>query len=100
MLVTAYDIVFFWVLRMIFMSWLLKKSIPFHDLLLHGLILDEHNRKMSKSLNNGVDPIQIIDQYGADALRLFLTSNTSPGEDVSYNVEKINAAASFLNKLW
>lgn len=100
LLVTAYDIVFFWVLRMIFMSWLLKKSIPFHDLLLHGLILDEHNHKMSKSLNNGVDPIQIIDQYGADALRLFLTSNTSPGEDVSYNVEKINAAASFLNKLW
>ncbi|WP_027121816.1 valine--tRNA ligase [[Mycoplasma] imitans] len=100
LLVTAYDIVFFWVLRMIMMSWLLKKSIPFKDLLLHGLILDEQNRKMSKSLNNGIDPIKVIEQYGADALRLFLTSNTSPGEDVSYNLEKMNAAASFLNKLW
>ncbi|QZX49004.1 valine--tRNA ligase [Mycoplasma sp. E35C] len=100
LLVTAYDIVFFWVLRMIMMSWLLKKSIPFNDLLLHGLILDDQNRKMSKSLNNGIDPIQVINDYGADALRLFLTSNTSPGEDVSYNTEKMNAAASFLNKLW
>ncbi|MDC4183794.1 valine--tRNA ligase [Mycoplasma bradburyae] len=100
LLVTAYDIVFFWVLRMVIMSWLLKKSIPFKDLLLHGLILDDQNRKMSKSLNNGIDPIQVIDEYGSDALRLFLTSNTSPGEDVSYNTEKMNAAASFLNKLW
>ncbi|MDD4066267.1 MAG: valine--tRNA ligase, partial [Bacilli bacterium] len=99
-LVTGYDIIFFWVARMIFQSLEFTKQKPFKDCLIHGLIRDSEGRKMSKSLGNGIDPMEVIDQYGADALRWFLTTSASPGLDMRYSEEKIQAAWNFINKIW
>ena len=99
-LVTGYDIIFFWVSRMIFQSLEFTGERPFKDVLIHGLIRDEQGRKMSKSLGNGVDPMDVIDQYGADTLRFFLTTNSAPGMDLRYIPEKLDAAWNFINKIW
>lgn len=99
-LVTGYDIIFFWVSRMIFQSLHFTKQRPFKDVVLHGLIRDEQGRKMSKSLGNGVDPMDVVDQYGADALRWFLLNGTAPGQDTRYNPKKLASAWNFINKIW
>ena len=99
-LVTAYDIIFFWVSRMIFQSLNVTKERPFKDCVIHGLVRDELGRKMSKSLGNGVDPIDVIDEYGVDALRYFLTTNSTPGQDMRYIEEKVSSSANYLNKIW
>ncbi|MGJ7912314.1 valine--tRNA ligase [Neobacillus sp. LXY-1] len=99
-LVTGYDIIFFWVSRMIFQSIEFTGDRPFKDVLIHGLVRDEQGRKMSKSLGNGVDPMEVIDQYGADALRYFLSTGTSPGQDLRYSTEKVEATWNFANKIW
>ena len=99
-LVTGYDIIFFWVARMIFSSIEEMQSTPFEYVLIHGLVRDEQGRKMSKSLGNGVDPLEVIDEYGADALRFMLLNNISPGSDLRFSKEKILAARNFANKLW
>ena len=99
-LVTGYDIIPFWVCRMIFQSLHLMNDIPFKDCLIHGLIRDKQGRKMSKSLGNGVDPMDVIDEYGADSLRFFLTTNTAPGMDLRYDEEKVKSTWNFINKLW
>ena len=99
-LVTAYDIIFFWVSRMIFQSLNITKESPFKDAVIHGLVRDELGRKMSKSLGNGVDPIEVIDTYGVDALRYFLTTNSTPGQDMRYSDEKVQSSANYLNKIW
>ena len=99
-LVTAYDIIFFWVSRMIFQSLNVTKKSPFKDTVIHGLVRDELGRKMSKSLGNGVDPIDVIDHYGVDALRYFLTTNSTPGQDMRYSDEKVQSSANYLNKIW
>lgn len=99
-LVTGHDILFFWVARMIFMSAEMTGKLPFKDVVLHGLIRDEQNRKMSKSLGNGVDPIDVIEKFGADALRYFLTTNVEPGQDLRYEEEKVKSSANFINKIW
>ena len=99
-LVTAFDIIFFWVSRMIFFSLYLKNEIPFKNVYITGLIRDSLNRKMSKSLGNGIDPNDVVEQYGADSLRLFLLSSSSPGEDLSYSEQKVKSAWSFINKIW
>ena len=99
-LVTAYDIIFFWVSRMIFQSLNITNKRPFNDVVIHGLVRDELGRKMSKSLGNGVDPIDVIDQYGVDALRYFLTTNSTPGQDMRYIEEKVASSANYLNKIW
>ena len=99
-LVTAYDIIFFWVSRMIFQSVEINEAMPFKNVIIHGLVRDELGRKMSKSLGNGVDPIDIIDKYGADALRYFLTTNSTPGQDMRYIEDKVGAASNYLNKIW
>ncbi|MGL4183782.1 MAG: valine--tRNA ligase [Metamycoplasmataceae bacterium] len=99
-LVTGYDIIFFWVARMYFFSLEFMNEIPFNKLLLHGLIKDEQGRKMSKSLGNGIDPMEVIDKYGSDSLRWFLLTNSSPGNDINYSPEKINNAWALCNKLW
>ena len=99
-LVTAYDIIFFWVSRMIFQSLELTEERPFENVLIHGLIRDEEGRKMSKSLGNGVDPMDVIGQYGADTLRFFLTTNSAPGMDLRYVPEKLEASWNFINKIW
>ncbi|MGL5519914.1 MAG: valine--tRNA ligase, partial [Metamycoplasmataceae bacterium] len=99
-LVTGYDIIFFWVARMYFFSLEFMNEIPFNKLLLHGLIKDEQGRKMSKSLGNGIDPMEVIDQYGSDSLRWFLLTNSSPGNDINYSTEKLNNAWALCNKLW
>lgn len=99
-LVTAYDILFFWVVRMMFMGLEFTGTKPFQHVLIHGLIRDEQGRKMSKSLNNGIDPIAVIDEYGADALRYFLISNSAPGQDLRFSKIKIEAAWNLINKLW
>ena len=99
-LVTGYDIIFFWVSRMIFQSLEFTKERPFKDVLIHGLIRDEQGRKMSKSLGNGVDPMDVIDQYGADTLRFFLTTNSAPGMDLRYIPEKLESSWNFINKIW
>ena len=99
-LVTAYDIIFFWVSRMIFQSLNITNKRPFDDVVIHGLVRDELGRKMSKSLGNGVDPIDVIDQYGVDALRYFLTTNSTPGQDMRYIEEKVASSANYLNKIW
>ena len=99
-LVTGYDIIFFWVSRMIFQSLEFTKQKPFKEVLLHGLIRDSQGRKMSKSLGNGVDPMDVISQYGADALRFFLTTNSAPGLDLRYSEEKVNSSWNFINKIW
>lgn len=99
-LVTGYDIIFFWVSRMIFQSLEMTKKAPFKEVVIHGLVRDPLGRKMSKSLGNGVDPIEIIDKYGADALRYFLTTNSTPGQDMRYSEEKVIASSNYLNKIW
>ncbi|MCD7807908.1 MAG: valine--tRNA ligase [Erysipelotrichaceae bacterium] len=99
-LVTGYDIIFFWVSRMIFQSLEFTDQRPFKDVLIHGLIRDEQGRKMSKSLGNGVDPMDVIDEYGADTLRFFLTTNSAPGMDLRYSPEKLDASWNFINKIW
>lgn len=99
-LVTAFDIIFFWVSRMIFFSLYFKKEIPFKHVYMTGLIRDEKGRKMSKSLGNGIDPNDMVDIYGADALRLFLLSSSAPGEDLSFSETKVKASWNFINKLW
>ncbi|AKU79711.1 valine--tRNA ligase [Spiroplasma turonicum] len=99
-MVTGYDIIFFWVARMIFQSLEFTKSKPFNDVLLHGLIRDEKGQKMSKSLGNGVDPMDVIEEYGADSLRYFLITNSSPGQDLRYSDEKLKSTWNFINKLW
>lgn len=99
-LVTGYDIIFFWVSRMIFQSLHFTGERPFDDVVLHGLIRDEQGRKMSKSLGNGIDPMDVIDKYGADALRWFLLNGTAPGQDTRFSYTKMDAAWNFINKLW
>ncbi|CAM4156857.1 valine--tRNA ligase [Lacicoccus alkaliphilus] len=99
-LVTGYDIIFFWVARMIFSSLEHTGQKPFDDVLLHGLVRDEQNRKMSKSLGNGVDPMDVIEEYGADALRYFLSTGTTPGQDLRYSDEKVESVWNFINKIW
>ncbi|AXF95533.1 valine--tRNA ligase [Spiroplasma phoeniceum] len=99
-LVTGYDIIFFWVSRMMFDSLEFTKEKPFNDVLIHGLIRDEEGRKMSKSLGNGIDPMDVIKEYGADTLRYFLVTNSAPGQDLRFSLEKVNSAWNFINKLW
>lgn len=99
-LVTGYDIIFFWVSRMIFQGIEFTGQRPFKDVLIHGLIRDAEGRKMSKSLGNGVDPMDVIDQYGADALRYFLATGSSPGQDLRFSMEKIESTWNFANKIW
>ncbi|GKV68804.1 valine--tRNA ligase [Sporosarcina sp. NCCP-2716] len=99
-LVTGYDIIFFWVSRMIFQGLEFTEQRPFDDVLIHGLVRAEDGRKMSKSLGNGVDPMDVIDQYGADALRYFLATGSSPGQDLRYSTEKVEAIWNFANKIW
>ena len=99
-LVTGYDIIPFWVNRMTFQSLEFMGKRPFKDCLIHGLIRDKEGRKMSKSLGNGVDPMDVIDEYGCDALRFFLTTNSAPGMDLRYDEEKVKSSWNFINKLW
>ncbi len=99
-LVTGYDIIFFWVSRMIFSALKHTNNIPFKKVLIHGIVRDEQGRKMSKSLGNGIDPLNIIDLYGADALRYMLASGTSPGNDMRFFEEKVKSSRNFANKLW
>lgn len=99
-LVTGYDIIFFWVSRMIFQGLEFTGQRPFKDVLIHGLVRDGEGRKMSKSLGNGVDPMDVIDQYGADSLRYFLATGSSPGQDLRYTTEKVEAVWNFSNKIW
>lgn len=99
-LVTGYDIIPFWVNRMTFQGLHFTNTRPFKDCLIHGLIRDKQGRKMSKSLGNGVDPMDVIESYGADALRFFLTTNTAPGMDLRYDEEKVKSTWNFINKLW
>ncbi|MEF2292707.1 MULTISPECIES: valine--tRNA ligase [Virgibacillus] len=99
-LVTGYDIIFFWVSRMIFQSKHFTNQKPFDDVLIHGLIRDAEGRKMSKSLGNGVDPMDVIDKYGADSLRYFLLTGSTPGQDLRFHWEKVEATWNFANKVW
>lgn len=99
-LVTGYDIIPFWVNRMTFQGLHFTNSRPFKDCLIHGLIRDKIGRKMSKSLGNGVDPMDVIEEYGADSLRFFLTTNSAPGMDLRYDEEKVKSTWNFVNKLW
>lgn len=99
-LVTGYDIIFFWVSRMIFQGIEFTEQRPFKDVLIHGLVRAEDGRKMSKSLGNGVDPMDVIDEYGADALRYFLATGSSPGQDLRYSTEKVESIWNFANKIW
>nr|WP_211246846.1 valine--tRNA ligase [Mesoplasma photuris] len=99
-LVTGYDIIFFWVARMIFQTIEYTDQKPFNDVLIHGLVRDEQGRKMSKSLGNGIDPMDVIAENGVDALRFFLLTNSTPGLDIKYSNEKVSAAWNFINKLW
>ncbi len=99
-LVTGYDIIFFWVARMIFSGIENTGKAPFDTVLIHGLVRDEQGRKMSKSLNNGIDPLDVIEHYGADALRFTLANGTSPGNDMRFSEEKIRSSRNFANKIW
>lgn len=99
-LVTAYDIIFFWVARMVFQGLEFTGKRPFKDCLIHGLIRDKDGRKMSKSLGNGIDPMDMIEEYGCDALRFFLTTNSSPGQDLRFDEEKVKSTWNFINKIW
>jgi valyl-tRNA synthetase len=99
-LVTGYDIIFFWVSRMIFQGIEFTGQRPFKDVLIHGLVRDAEGRKMSKSLGNGVDPMDVIDQYGADSLRYFLSTGSSPGQDLRFSMEKVESTWNFANKIW
>lgn len=99
-LVTGRDIIFFWVARMIFDAFKMTNQRPFKDVLIHGLVLDQHGQKMSKSKGNGIDPLEEIEKFGADALRMTLITGVTPGNDVRYRAEKIEASRNFTNKLW
>ena len=99
-LVTGYDIIFFWVSRMIFSGIEHTGKVPFHDVLIHGIVRDELGRKMSKSLGNGIDPLEVIEKYGADSLRLSLLTGVAPGNDMRYSDTKVEACRNFINKLW
>ena len=100
LMVTGYDLVFFWVARMIFSALDITKKRPFEHVLFHGIVRDEDGRKMSKSLGNGVDPLEVVDKYGADALRFALTIGTTPGNDLRYSEDKIESSRNFANKIW
>lgn len=99
-LVTGYDIIFFWVIRMVFSAIEYTGKVPFKNVLITGIVRDEQGRKMSKSLDNGVDPLDVIDKYGADALRFFLVNGNSPGNDLRYYESKVESSRNFANKLW
>ncbi|MCI6466224.1 MAG: valine--tRNA ligase [Faecalicatena sp.] len=99
-LVTGYDIIFFWVIRMVFSGYEHTGKSPFHTVLIHGLVRDSQGRKMSKSLGNGIDPLEIIDQYGADALRLTLVTGNAPGNDMRFYNERVESSRNFANKVW
>ena len=99
-LVTGYDIIFFWVVRMAFAGMFCMNEKPFDHVLIHGFVRDSQGRKMSKSLGNGIDPLEVIDQYGADALRFMLVTGNSPGNDMRFYMERVEAARNFANKLW
>ena len=99
-LVTGYDIIFFWVIRMVFSALEQTKQVPFHHVLIHGLVRDSQGRKMSKSLGNGIDPLEVIDKYGADALRLTLMTGNAPGNDMRFYWERVEASRNFANKVW
>ena len=99
-LVTGYDIIFFWVVRMVFSALEVMGEIPFRYVYVHGLVRDAEGRKMSKSLGNGIDPLEIIDQYGADALRFMLTTGITPGNDMRFKTDKLESSRNFANKLW
>ncbi|MGO5065431.1 valine--tRNA ligase [Clostridium sporogenes] len=99
-LVTGYDIIFFWVARMVFSGLYCMDDIPFDTVLIHGIVRDSEGRKMSKSLGNGVDPIEVIDEYGADALRFTLVTGNAPGNDIRYYPERVESARNFANKIW
>ena len=99
-LVTGYDIIFFWVIRMVFSGYEQTGKCPFHHVLIHGLVRDSKGRKMSKSLGNGIDPLEVIDQYGADALRLTLITGNAPGNDMRFYYEQVEASRNFANKIW
>ncbi len=99
-LVTAYDIIFFWVARMMFMSLELTGQAPFKDVYIHGLVRDEQGRKMSKSLGNGIDPLDVIKDYGADTLRFVLVTGAAPGNDIRFQQERVDGARNFANKIW
>ncbi len=99
-LVTGYDIIFFWVIRMVFSAYEQTGKAPFHTVLIHGLIRDSQGRKMSKSLGNGIDPLEVVDKYGADALRLTLITGNAPGNDMRFYWERVEASRNFANKVW
>uniref|UniRef100_UPI002897B3BA valine--tRNA ligase n=1 Tax=Anaerosporobacter sp. TaxID=1872529 RepID=UPI002897B3BA len=99
-LVTGYDIIFFWVIRMVFSGYEHMKQVPFPKVLIHGLVRDSEGRKMSKSLGNGIDPLEVIDSYGADALRLTLITGNAPGNDMRFYHERVEASRNFANKVW
>ncbi|MGN1345109.1 MAG: class I tRNA ligase family protein, partial [Traorella sp.] len=99
-LVTGYDIIFFWVARMAFQARYATHSRPFKDVLIHGLIRDAEGKKMSKSLGNGVDPMDVIEKYGCDTLRFFLTTNSTPGQDLRFITDKVESSWNFINKIW
>ena len=99
-LVTGYDIIFFWVIRMVFSSIEQTGKLPFHTVLFHGLVRDDQGRKMSKSLGNGIDPLEVIDKYGADALRFTLITGNAPGNDMRFYWERVEASRNFANKIW
>ena len=99
-LVTGWDIIFFWVARMIFSSLAMTDQVPFKEVLIHGLVLDEHGRKMSKSLGNGVDPMEIIDEVGADSLRFMLVTGNTPGNNLRFRKERLEGSRNFANKIW
>lgn len=99
-LVTGYDIIFFWVARMIIFGMEVMGDIPFKYVNIHGIVRDSQGRKMSKSLGNGIDPLEVIEKYGADALRFSLAIGNAPGNDMRYYDEKVNAASNFANKIW
>ena len=99
-LVTGYDIIFFWVVRMVFSALEFMDDVPFKYVLIHGLVRDAEGRKMSKSLGNGIDPLEVIEEYGADALRFTLATGNSPGNDMRFHMERLEASRNFANKLW
>ncbi len=99
-LVTGYDIIFFWVIRMVFSALEQTGKAPFHHVLIHGLVRDSQGRKMSKSLGNGIDPLEVIDKYGADALRLTLITGNAPGNDMRFYWERVESSRNFANKIW
>ena len=99
-LVTGYDIIFFWVIRMVFSALEQTGEVPFHTVLIHGLVRDSQGRKMSKSLGNGIDPLEVIDKYGADALRMTLITGNAPGNDMRFYWERVESSRNFANKVW